>query len=261
MKISESKLRGLIRKALVTEITSGKDFSITFQEWNPGVCNLDPEKTKLFKSIFYDESSGKVLSSDNIMGKLAGLLPPGISFLATELIALKDLVGKALEHADTIFSIAAVPAYMCFLLNKGMMAFDRIIDIIKGHFDVSKKFKGIRKVKGVLGDLLSTPDPKNPAKGMFFNNDGVLNSYKLRQAVNNDYGIRAMLDDIGVKDISQISAKITDVLLESEREFSGNIDIDLDIDVPEIGNPGHIEQMKSVGLDDENIDYLLSLMT
>ena len=59
----------------------------------------------------------------------------------------------------------------------------------------------------------------------------------------------------------QISAKITDVLLESEREFSGNIDIDLDIDVPEIGNPGHIEQMKSVGLDDENIDYLLSLMT
>ena len=68
MKISESKLRSLIRKALVTEITSGKDFSITFQEWNPGVCNLDPEKTKLFKSIFYDESSGKVLSEANSDG-------------------------------------------------------------------------------------------------------------------------------------------------------------------------------------------------
>jgi hypothetical protein len=261
MKISESKLRVLIRKALIAEVTSGQEYSVKFQEWQPGVCNLDPEKTKLFKALFYDESAGKVLSHDNIMGKLAGLLPPGISFLATELIALKDLIGKALENADIIFSIAGVPAYMCFLVNKGMMAFDRIIDIIKGHVDVSKKFKGIKKVKGVLGDLLNTPDPKNPAKGMFFKNDGSLNSYKLRQAINNDYGIRAMLDDIGVKDIGQISAKIADVLLESEREFSGNIDIDLDIDVPEIGTPEHIQQMKSVGLDDENIEYLFSMMS
>lgn len=247
MQISERKLRKLIRESLINEISDSNSLSLNFQEWVPGVCEIDIEKAEIFKIIFGDGSNRKDLSADTILGKLAALLPPGLSFLATELAGFLSVIGKITSNVDLLLNLSGTPSAFCVILGQGLDVIDQIFSVIAGHVGTALKFSKIKGAKSII--------KKNSS-----NYKGSSGDFSMGKLYS-DPELKDYLSSIGAKNLSDIGVTIDpDKFFLKENNFYDDYDYDHDynsVDI-EFGSSSHIQRMLNAGYSFDEIEKVFN---
>lgn len=140
MKISESQLREEVRKILLTEcccqkkkmlneIERGSSLAIRYKEWKPGTCEIDFSKIPGFEKLFLGKN--KATSVDDAVEKMSedDMLAKYLPNVASELNALRAVIGKILLNVDLALDVMGVPAIACYWIQRAIDLFAEIIGI------------------------------------------------------------------------------------------------------------------------------------
>lgn len=141
MKISESQLRKEIRnillaegcccqkKKLINEIERGSSLVFRYTEWKPGTCEIDFSRIPGFEKLFLgDKRATSVDGAIQQMTKdstLAKFLPN----TASELSALRFVLGEIINNVDMALNIMGVPAVACYWIQRAIDLFAEVIGI------------------------------------------------------------------------------------------------------------------------------------
>jgi len=140
MKVSESQLREQVRKILLTEcccqkkkmlneIEYGSNLAVRYKEWRPGTCEIDFSQVPGFEKLFLGKS--KATSVDDVVEKMSedGMLAKYLPNVASELNALRAVIGKILLNVDLALDVMGVPAIACYWIQRAIDLFAEIIGI------------------------------------------------------------------------------------------------------------------------------------